>query len=207
MTPQQQRDLIDLRRAAQARDQEQLQFVLKRLLRSLDYFVALSVPLDRAYRFVDIFESYYPEEAWPRQMLLAITSFGSAPDDSIAEMALQKEFPAPGAGNFLKAIYDITQAMQEKHTGDARIGYMTSAVVNAIMAELAESWYGDRLQDWQRVRRNQYNPDTQTYSDPDAAQIAYQFWTDPQTAALDTASWLEIADQIEKHLTRLETTE
>lgn len=204
MNDQQRRDLKDLRSAANRRDQEQVQFLVKRLLRSLDYFVALSVPLERAWQFIDIFESYYPEEAWVRQMLLGIMSYGRAPDDSVAEMALEQKFTAPGAGNYLKAVYDITQAMQEKHTGDARLGFMASAVVNAIMAELVEAYYGERPDDWQRVRANQYDPQTETYSDPGATEIAYHFWTAEQTVALDVASWHEIADAIEQKASRLQ---
>lgn len=203
MVPQYQRDLADLRRAAHQRDQAQLQFILKRLLQQMDYYVALSVPLERAYDYLDIFESYYPDERWVRQMLLAITSFGTAPDAGVAEMALQQGFIAPGASNFLKAVFDITQAMQSRHTGEARVGYMTSAVVNAIVAELAEAWYGERPEAWQRVRNNAYDAATQTYSDPEATQIAYAFWQDAQTAALDTALWLGLADTIEQKLTRL----
>lgn len=204
MTPQQQRDLTDLREAAHNRDQQQLQLMLKRLLQSMDFFVALAVPLEVTYRFLDIFESYYPDEIWPRQLLLAITSFGTTPDDSIAETALQQDFSEPGAGNFLKAVYDITQAMNDMHTTEARIGFMTSAAVNAIMAELVEAWYGEHLEAWQRVRENTYNPETDIYSDPGATDIAYQFWTDRQTAALDVTAWLQIANSIEKKLTRFE---
>lgn len=203
MNPQHQRDLTDLRKAAAERDQAQLQFLLKRLLQHMDYFVALTVPLERAYEYIDIFESYYPDEAWVRQLLLAITSFGTAPDDGVAEMALKQDFSAPGARNFLKAIFDITQAMQAKHTGEARISFMTSAVVNAIMAELVEAWYGDQEAAWEQVRNNTYDPVTETYSDPEAVQIAYTFWQNPQTAALDTALWTDVADAVEKKLTRL----
>lgn len=204
MTPQQKRDLTDLRAAAQGRNQEQLQYMLKRLLGSMDYYVALTVPLERIWQWLDIFESYYPDEDWLRKLVLAINSYGIRPDDTVAEMALQQNFSEPGAANYIKAVYDLTQSMQDKHTGEARISYMTSSVVNCIMAELAEAWYGERTDDWRRVRANQFDPATGTYSDPDAAQIAYEFWTNVETAALDTTSWLEIANAIEKKLTRFE---
>lgn len=200
MNPQQQRDLKDLRAAAQTRQQEQLQFLLKRLLRSMDYYVALSVPLERLWHWLEIFESYYPDEVWVRKLLLAINAFGTQPDDSIAEQALQQNFSEPGTANYLKAVYDVTQAMQDKHTGEARVGYMTSAVVNSIMAELVEAWYGDHLDAWEQVRVNQ----DAARADEEAAAIAYQFWTASDTAALDQASWLEVATTVEQRLTRLE---
>jgi hypothetical protein len=202
MNDQQRRDLTDLRAAAQERNQERVQYLLKRLLQSMDYFVALSVPLERLQLFLDIFESYYPEEIWIRKLLLTINTFGTPPESAIAEAALQETFSAPGAANFVKAVFDLTQAMQDKHTGEARIGYMASAVVNGIMAELAEAWYGEREADWQRVRSNQYDPQTGTYSDPEAMQIAYTFWTDEATAMLDQSCWMEIAANIEKKLLR-----
>jgi len=196
MTPAQEQDLNDLRLAAQQRDQAQLQFILKRLLRGMEFFVALSVPIERAAEYIDIFESYYPGETWVRQLLLAINAFGTKPDDTIAEAALSQQFTAPGAGNYLKAVYDITQAMNHNHTIDARIGFLASSVVNEIMAELVEAYYGEREGDWQRVRANQFDPAT------GAAEIAYQFWTAPETAALDTGCWLDVAASIEKKLQR-----
>ena len=62
-------------------------------------------------------------------------------------MALQHKFEAPGAMNYIKAIYDLTQGMQKSHTGEARIGFLTSALVNVVMAaETYEILYqSDRL--------------------------------------------------------------
>lgn len=202
MNDQQRRDLKDLRAAAQERNQEQVQYILKRLLQGMDYYIALSVPLERLQLFLDIFESYYPDESWIRKLLLLITTFGTPPEPTIAEAALQETFSAPGAANYVKAVFDLTQAMQDKHSGEARIGYMASAVVNSIMAELAEAWYGEREQDWQRVRSNRYDAEQGTYSDPQAAEIAYAFWTDEATTTLDQRCWMEIADSIEKKLMR-----
>lgn len=199
----QRRDLKDLRAAAQERNQQQLQYLIKRLLAQLEYYGALAVVVERVFNFVEFFESYYPDEMWPRKLLVSITSFGTAPEEGVAEMALSKDFDAPGAGNFLKAVYDVTQAMQPRHTAEARIGFMASAIVNAIMAELVEAWYGDeREDDWQRVRSSQIDPQTGTYADPEVAQIAYAFWMDSGTAALDTRNWIEVADQLEAALNR-----
>lgn len=198
----QQRDIDDLRRAAQERNQEQAQYLLKRLLQSLDYYASIAIVAERLYGFLDIFESYHPDEEWVRQLLLGITSFGMAPNDSVAEMALQQRFDSPGSGNYLKAIYDLTQAMQSRHTAEARVGFMTSAIVNSIMAELAEAWYGENEDAWQRQRNNQVDPITGQYSDPGAAEISAQFWLDPGTAAYDRACWLEVTRRVEESLER-----
>ncbi|MGB1287187.1 MAG: hypothetical protein ACPG7F_11680, partial [Aggregatilineales bacterium] len=149
--------------------------------------------------FLDIFESYYPDETWVRTLLLSIVSFGTTPDDSVATMAMQQRFSEPGMGNYTKAIFDLTQSMQPKHTGEARVGFMASSIVNCIMAELAEAWYGEHPDLWEKVQAAQAQPET---DNPEATQIAYQFWMDDDTATLDTALWLEIADSLETKLKR-----
>jgi len=186
---------MDLRRYAKVRDQEQLQFYTKRLLQQLPYFYALAIVLEPAYRLLPIFESYYPEEEWVRKLLVSIASFGAPPDDSVAEMALSQSFSEAGMGNYMKAIYDITQAMQDKHTLEARVGFMTSAVVNVVMTELVEAWYGDKPNLWHTVR---VDPPTE-----ESVDIAYEFWTSEQTAQLDTQNWLDLADTLESVLNRL----
>lgn len=197
MNEQQKRDLKDLREAAESRNQPQLQFLVKRLLQGMDYYVALSLPLERLHVYLPTFERDYPDETWVRQMIIAIGAFGTAPDDNIATLALEQQFQKPGAANYLKAVFDVTQAMQEKHTGEARIGFMASAIVNVIMAELVEAWYGTNPKAWSIVRENDYE-------NKKAQLIAYTFWSDERTAARDTAAWLTIADSIEQKLTRLQ---
>ncbi|MGJ3237413.1 MAG: hypothetical protein ACFE0Q_01780 [Anaerolineae bacterium] len=197
MKRQQRLDLQQLHQAIEKRDQEQLQFLLKRLLQSLDYYIALAVPLERVSDFLPIFEAHYPEETWVRQLLLMINNYGKAPENDITEMALQHSFNAPGMGNFLKAVFDITQAMQDRNTPEARVGFMASAVVNAIMAQLVYRWYGEREKAWEQVRDNQ--------TDEQATRIAYIFWTHPDTIANDQQYWREIADSLHEKLTRLET--
>lgn len=204
MNAAQRSDLKDLRAAAAARDHEQLQFLLKRLLLSMDYYAALAIVAERLWAWLDIFESYYPEEAWVRRLLLSIANYGSTPDDSIAEAALGQPFSEPGAGNYIKAIYDLTQAMQPRHGGEVRVGFMTSAVVNGITAEVAEAWYGEHEDAWQRVRANQIDPISGAWSDPQAQQIALAFWLDEQTVALEVACWREVAEAIEAALRRAE---
>ena len=202
MNAAQQRDLTDLRQAAQERNHEQMQYMLKRLLQGVGYYPALGIVAERLYDFLDIFESYYPDEAWVRNLLVALVSFGTSPDDSVAQMALQQAFSAPGCGNYVKAVYDLVQSTQAKHTPEARVGYMASAIVNVNMAVLAEAWYGEREDDWQRVRQQQIDPQTGQSSDPQAARISANFWLDDSTTALDTAMWLEVADRVEKALKR-----
>ena len=116
MSDVQRRELNELRRAINGREAEQAQYFLKRLLMALPYFHGLAVALGPVQRFLPQFEQMYPEEAWVRRLLVLIASFGAAPDENPAEAALmQSGFDQPGAMNFLKAIYDITQAMSDAH--------------------------------------------------------------------------------------------
>jgi hypothetical protein len=190
----QRRDLKDLREAARQRDPQQAQYLAKRLIGQIAYYHALALVVGQLYEFIDIFESYYPDETWIRRALVSIASFGTPPDDGIAQMALEQAYHEPGAANFVKAFYDVTQAMQTRHTPEARVGYLTSALVNVVMAALVEAWYGERPEAWQYQRQNP--------GDPDALELAYLFWTDDETAQLDTALWLDIADGIEQALAR-----
>ena len=203
MNPVQQRDLAMLREAIQERNQEQLQFYAKRLLMALPYYYSLAVVTEPLATFLPRFEALYPDEGWIRQLLLTINAYGTSPEDAVAQMALQHKFEAPGAMNYIKAIYDLTQGMQKNHTGEARIGFLTSALVNVIMADLADAWYSERPYAWERVRQNQLDPATGQYTDAEATQMAYQFWVDEGTVERERLAWLAIASHIEASLERI----
>ena len=194
--------LADLRSAATDRDAERTQYALKLLLGQLEYYAALAVTLEVVYGFLDLFESYEPDATWVRSALVQIASYGMAPDDQQAEAAVLERHEGPGIANYMKAVYDAIQSMQKSHTPEARLSFLASAIVNTVMAEVAEAWYGERLEDWERVRANTYDPETQSYSDPDSAQIVYDFWTDEGTIALERSSWHEIANRLERALER-----
>jgi hypothetical protein len=198
----QKRQLSDLRSAADSRDAEQTQYVLKQLLGQLEYYAALALTLEVVHRFLDLFESYEPEETWVRSLIIQMASYGMAPSDQQAEAAVLARHEGPGIANYMKAVFDVTQSMQPRHTSEARLSFLASAIVNTVMAEVAEAWYGERIEAWERVRANVYDPQTQTYSDAEATQIVMAFWTDEGTVALERMSWYEIADRIEKALER-----
>jgi hypothetical protein len=193
-------DLAALRKAAAERDPNRTQFLLKRLLLNMTFYRGLALAVERAYAFLPTFERYYPQAIWARQVLVQIASLGTAPGDIPAEA--RQAFTSPGAANYVKVLYDLAHATRQSQQMEARIGYLTSAVVNTIMAELVEAWYGGRLSDWERVRQNQFDPATGQYSDPEATQIAYRFWTDEDTAQRDTAAWLAVADSVEEKMQR-----
>lgn len=192
----------DLRHGADARDPERCQLALKRLLSGLTYFYALAVVLETLQAHLADFEADHPHETWVHDLLVGIASFGMAPDDSFVEPVLQQGSARPGGMNFYKAIYDLTQAMQDRHTPEARVSYMASAIVNVIMAQLVRAWYGKRPAAWERVRANVFDPITGRYSDPVATELAYTFWTHDETHNADIAAWQAVADRLERALQR-----
>ena len=183
--------LDQLRQAAEDRDPERCQFLLKSLFMSLEFYLALAVVMERAQSFLETFETYYPDGQFARQILMQMVNTGTAPARLPPEAL--RDFEYPGAANYMKALADLAHALQPGPL-PPRIGYLVSATVNAIMAELVEHYYGRRMDDWTIVRRDA--------SSPAAQDIAYAFWTDAEVALLDTDNWLQVADSIEREAQR-----
>ena len=184
-------DINQLREAAEARDPDRCQFLLKALFMELEFYIALAVAIERAQPFLESFERLVPEGIFARQILMQMVNTGTAPARLPPEAA--RDFDMPGAANFMKALSDLAHALQPGPM-PPRIGYLVSATVNAIMAELAEQYYGRRPGQWAIAR--------QEPAHPQARHVAYAFWMDEETALLDTDRWLLVADSVEKHLRR-----
>ena len=183
--------IAQLRIAAEARDPERCQFLLKSLFMELDFYLALAVVIERARSFLEIFETYYPDGVFARQILMQMVNTGTAPARLPPEAL--RDFEYPGAANFMKALADLAHALQPGPL-PPRIGYLVSATVNAIMAELVEHYYGPRPGAWAQFRA--------APGEPASSEIAYAFWTDDDVALLDADAWLQVADSIERHLQR-----
>ena len=183
--------LENLRQAAEARDVEQCQFLLKALFVEMEFFLAVAVAVERAQSFLEAFERGRPQAGFARQILMQMVNTGTAPARLLPES--QHGFDLPGAANYIKTLADLAHALQPGPL-PPRIGWLVSATVNAIMAELAEHYYGRRLEDWAFLRENPAHPK--------ARQIAYAFWTDEDVALLDTDHWHQVADSIETKLAR-----
>ena len=177
-----------LREAAEARDPERCQFLLKTLYMDMEFYPALAVAVERARRFLETFELYTPEGAFARQILMQMVNTGMAPARLPPEA--QRDFGFPGAANFMKALSDLAHALQPGPL-PPRIGCLVEATVNAIMAELVEHYYGPRMHEWQIV---QQRPEA-----PEARAIAYAFWQDEEVALLDIDHWLSVAESVEAH--------
>lgn len=183
--------LILLRRSAEKRDPEQCQFLLKTLFMELEFYLALAVVVERAQVFLETFERAYPDARFARQILMQMVNTGTAPSRLPPEAL--RDFDYPGAANYMKALSDLAHALRPGPL-PPRIGYLVSATVNAIMAELVEHYYGRRLDHWGLVRED---PESSR-----AREIAYAFWTDEDIALLDTDAWLQVAESIERQQQR-----
>ena len=183
--------LQQLRDAAEARDPERCQFLLKSLFMDIEFYLALAVVIERAQSFLETFEHYYPDGGFARQILMQMVNTGTAPSRLPPEA--QRDFEYPGAANYMKALSDLAHATQPGPL-PPRIGYLVSAAANSIMAELVEHYYGRRMDAWLTVRAK---PET-----ADAREIAYAFWTNEEVALLDTDHWLAVSDSIEAQLRR-----
>ena len=183
--------LRQLRDVAEARDPERCQFLLKSLFMDMEFYLALAVVIERAQSFLETFELYHPDGGFARQILMQMVNTGTAPSRLPPEA--QRDFEFPGAANYMKALSDLAHALQPGPL-PPRIGYLVSAAANAIMAELVEHYYGQRMDDWLTVRQH---PDS-----AEARAIAYAFWTDEEVALLDTDHWLAVTDSIEGQLRR-----
>lgn len=183
--------LAQLRQAAEARDPEQCQFLLKTLFINMEFFLAFAVVVEQAQSFLETFEHYYPDAKFARQILLQMVNTGTAPSKLPPEA--MRDFEYPGGANYMKALADMAYSLQNGPL-PPRVGYLVSATVNAIMAELVEQYYGSHMEEWVFIRENP--------NDPKSQQIAYNFWTNEDVALLDTDSWLQVADSVEKNLER-----
>lgn len=178
-------DVAKLRAAAQTRDPDQKQFLLKKLYGQLAFVVALGVSTETAHNYVATFERYHPQEVWPRRMLRQIVMTASAPDEAVIQQAFQ-HFTTPGTANFFKALYDLFQGTQTRHQSEARLGFLVSAAVNSITAELVELYFGGQPALWETYRAQ----------GPDFAAVALAFWTDERVAARDAAAWDDLATRL-----------
>ena len=183
--------LRHLREAAEAREPERCQFLLKTLFMDMEFFLALAVVIEQARSFLETFEHYYPDGGFARQILMRMVNTGTAPSRLPPEAL--RDFEHPGAANYMKALSDLAHALQPGPL-PPRIGYLVSATANAIMAGLVEQYYGRRMDAWLTVRAN---PES-----AEAREIAYAFWIDEEVALLDTDHWLAVTDSIETQLRR-----
>ncbi len=180
-------DLAQLRAAAQGREWLSLQDTFKRVLTNLEPLIALSVVTPRVQAFIPKFQHYYPQAGWVRELMLTVVVYGSAPGELPVHAV--RDFPSPGCGNFLMAVFDLARTVQPQYTVFERYSHITNAAANAILAHLQYSYFKKRLDLYAVLR------DSET-DDATRQQIQHQFWLDEDVARTDTALWLNLVDNL-----------
>lgn len=198
MTKDAEKDLAALRTAAQGREWNTLQDTIKRLLAQFEPLPALEIAAVRMVDFLPVFESYYPDAGWLRELLLTVVNYASAPNE-LPEMSAN-QFPSPGCGNFVIAVLDLARAVQPKYTVFERYSHITNAIANIFLADLSHFYYSQHPDAWERLmtQPDEIDPETGLSF---RQQVPMQFWLDTMVAARDTAAWLMLADVLEEKLT------
>lgn len=199
--------LETLRMAAIDRQWNTSQDATARLLGELNLFQALEIVIEQLNRHLPTFQRYHPDDANPsgkfvRELMISVVAFGFAPDK--LPDYLPTDYPTPGSGQFVNAVLEMCRGMQKDRTPLERSELLASAIANAILARLTESWYGNHPDEYQRVRNNQIDPATGLYTDEDAAKIPLMLWADEGVARRDTALWLQVANALERRLPQSE---
>ncbi len=185
--------LETLRRSAQERDWGAAQDALTSLLMEIEFFAGLEIALKRAYDHLTIFEHHHEDAAWARSLLVWIASYGAAPANLPIEAS--NPYPSPGAANFVKALIDLTRSVERQNPLENRVRFVSSAISNVMLADLAAFWYGEHPDMWeaQQAHGDELDPATNLTV---RQSIYAQFWLDETVAEHDTAAWLTIADQV-----------
>jgi hypothetical protein len=190
-------DVTTLREAAARRDWNDLQNALTRLFMSLDFYLVLELVVRRMGDYLPTFEAANPGADWARRLLVSVTSYGVAPGELPTEAG--QPHPTPGSANFIMALLDLCRGLERKTPPENRIRFLANAVSNTIVAELAAAWYGEHPDAW--AEQSSHGEAIDSATGVSVRQRIYaQFWLDEATAARDTASWLQLADEVEKKL-------
>ena len=105
---------------------------------NMEFYPALAVVIERAQSYLETFETYYPDGVFARQILMQMVNTVTVPARSPPQA--QRDFEYPGAANYVKALSDLANALQPGPL-PLRMGYLVSATVNAIRAELVAQTY------------------------------------------------------------------
>jgi len=193
LTDEQLADLQNMRNAARQREWTTLQDTFKRLIADVDPLIALSITARQMQKFLPRFEKAYPEAGWVRELLLTVMSYASAPAPKDLPLAAINQFPSPGMGNFIMAVFDLARAVRTEYTVFERYSHITNATANVVLADL-QHFYFNRHPDAYATLRAEES------SEAERAEIQGRFWLDGNVAWRDAATWLEIIDDVEAKL-------
>lgn len=184
-------DIQAMRLAAQQRQWTSLQDIFKRLIAELDPLVALQIPAEQVQAFLPTFESYYPDAKWVRELALTVVLYASSPKD--LPVHTLNQFPSPGCGNFLMAVFELAWSIHTEFTVFEQYSHITNAVSNGILARLQHLYFAYRPDSYAVL----HDPNTSAET---RSEVQYRFWLDAEVARRDTELWLHVVDAVEKRI-------
>lgn len=183
-----------LRRAADERDWNGCRDATGKLLSRLVPPAAFELTLRQVERRLPAFERHQSGVTWPRDLMESLR-VARPSDETEARWPAEDDFPGPGANNLTSALEALWQARQLP-AGEPRRGEtLVDAISGAILAEMIEAWGARHPEQWARWYQLSYED-----FDPELGRIQDTLMRAPETARIERAAWLEVADRLAEAL-------
>jgi hypothetical protein len=194
-----------LRKAAERRAWNECREATERLLCRLAPAEAFRFAVAQVAKRIPGFERYPPGASWPRERLgniLEAAETGPSSDWPSELPEAVEEYPGPGANNFVLALSALWDAVGASGDPQRRTALLVEAIAGAIMAGMIEHWgarHPDAWRSWlqaaAKVRSGRESNGEETQ-----LRVLRSMMDDPEVAKIDTAAWLDVADELERLL-------
>jgi hypothetical protein len=186
--------LSALRSAAQSRDWESCKAAAEALGVLLPSRHLIAIAAAELRRRVPGFLRVEPGQEWPERILTTIES-GEVPK---ATMLPTQDYKGPGANSFYVAMEMLMESVYSRDDQAASARSAVSAIAEAIMAGMAESWGTRNRERWNRWYEAASSEEgTQ---DEDVITTLFGMKSDLEVGAIYRQSWLDVADALERAL-------
>jgi len=162
----------------------------QKLLRRLPAERALGLARDFVTRRLPAFERHQPGVPWPREFIESVTSTRSAPPSKTWPEG-EDDFPGPGANSFIAAVEYLWKASHQPDD-TRRCELLANALERAVSAERLEYWGTLHPQEW----AHWYQLAASGSDDRSQYDTLLAIKRDPETAAVQRAAWLELAERL-----------
>ncbi|MDY7227277.1 hypothetical protein [Hyalangium rubrum] len=194
-TSSRQEELRALRLAAEQGDWNGCRSASERLLSRLPVELAVRLTRDHVMRRLPVFERHHPGVRWPREFIESMDDSGASPSEREWPEA-EDDFSGPGANSFTSAVEALWRAGRLIEHVQRCVPELVNALSESIMAEKGEFWGSRNPQAWALWYRLTASGD----NDPRIVDIQLAMKRDPQAAAVQRDSWLEVSDWLEAAL-------
>ncbi len=190
-------ELRALRRAADERDWNGCRDAIGKLLSRLPAPAALELVRRELERRLPLFERHQPGVSWPRDLIESLRVANSSDGTGLPWPAEDDDdFPGPGANSFSNGLYELWQALGFAADAPRRIEALVDAVSGAVMAEMVEAWGTRHPAQWAR----RYELGLSAEYEPELYALQLAMVRDPETARIERAAWLDVADRLAEAL-------